>query len=189
MTIIISDIGRAAIEPHSCVTVRRASDDGPARWVVTVIPTEGATAKATLDSVAARAIGLVLANDGREELPIDPDDLGALAAKRMADRIESYRRALLRAHGRDWDMDTISQAAHICAHVRPPAELPPPPTPEVVWHDADSEAEPDGEWVWLHRPGHAVRKGLWSPGLAAWAEITPQTPPPPPRLERKWVAG
>jgi hypothetical protein len=34
-----------------------------------------------------------------------------------ADLIESMRKALMEAHAEDWDMDSISEAAHICAGV------------------------------------------------------------------------
>lgn len=33
----------------------------------------------------------------------------------LAARIEQFRRALMREHSHDWDMNTVSEAAHICA--------------------------------------------------------------------------
>ena len=33
----------------------------------------------------------------------------------LAERIEQFRKALMTEHAHDWDMDTISEAAHICA--------------------------------------------------------------------------
>jgi hypothetical protein len=81
------------------------------------------------------------------------------------------------------------------------------PTPEVVWHDAEEDPPDDWEaWVWAPDVCAQVFLARWHPSARrwqgtssgpldpnwaplAWAEITPQTPPPPPRLERKWVAG
>jgi hypothetical protein len=33
----------------------------------------------------------------------------------LAGRIEQFRKALMVAHAHDWDMDTIAEAAHVCA--------------------------------------------------------------------------
>lgn len=33
----------------------------------------------------------------------------------MSDLVEVFREALMREHHGDWDMETISEAAHICA--------------------------------------------------------------------------
>lgn len=35
--------------------------------------------------------------------------------EQIAKRVETYRKALMVAHAHDWDMDLISEAAHICA--------------------------------------------------------------------------
>jgi hypothetical protein len=37
------------------------------------------------------------------------------AAADIAARVEVFRKALMVEHGDDWDMETVSEAAHICA--------------------------------------------------------------------------
>ena len=39
---------------------------------------------------------------------------GVMAARRR-NTVELFRKALMERHAEDWDMETISEAAHICA--------------------------------------------------------------------------
>lgn len=43
------------------------------------------------------------------------DTVAELRYKVEANLIEVFRKALMREHHQDWDMETVSEAAHICA--------------------------------------------------------------------------
>jgi hypothetical protein len=63
----------------------------------------------------------------------------------MSDLVEVFRKALMEAHADDWDMDTVSEAAHICARAALAAhdqqagvsDTPEPPAQEDLLARAD----------------------------------------------------
>lgn len=57
-----------------------------------------------------------------EAMPMPQDENCWDVDDARSDLTEQFRKALMEAHADDWDMETISEAAHICARVEFPAE-------------------------------------------------------------------
>jgi hypothetical protein len=73
--------------------------------------------------------------------------------------VERFRSALMREHADDWDMETVSEAAHICAHVM--ALIAQPDPDELIRRAEAADAERDAALDALAALAQPDREPLW----------------------------